>query len=242
LSFFNKEIDFIFHLAAQINLRYSFENPPNDADVNIVGSLNVIQLAKKHNAKLIFASTGGALYSDTLNEPPWNTWANIDPKSPYSLAKHTVERYLKILEVKHVILRLSNVYGPRQNHKGEAGVVSIFINNILDGKDLTIFGDGSQTRDFIYVDDVVEAFIGAVSLHPHNNNRAYNISTGIGTDITTIAHMIIGDMWANRSVVYSDPIPGELKDSILNYNLPNWKPKVSLDEGIKRTVKYFSDI
>jgi UDP-glucose 4-epimerase len=237
-QFCPKKIDFIFHLAAQINLRNSFTDPAADAYTNIIGSLSVIALAKKYNAKLIFASTGGALYSEEASIP-WNIKSKIDPKSPYGLAKHTVERYLNISNVKHTILRLSNVYGPRQNHKGEAGVISIFINNILNNQDLTIFGDGTQQRDFVYVDDVVNAFVMAMY---GRDNCTYNISTNIGTDITTIAQMIVDSMGANKNINYTDAVLGEIKNSILEYNLPNWEPTVSLKDGIVSTIQYFSDI
>jgi UDP-glucose 4-epimerase len=239
------KVDFIFHLAAQINLRNSFVNPSVDAHTNIVGSLNVISLAKQYNAKLIFASTGGALYSEE-SPIPWTIKSKIDPKSPYGLAKHTVERYLNISGVKHTILRLSNVYGPRQNHKGEAGVISIFINNILNNQDLTIFGDGTQQRDFVYVDDVVNAFVIAMGYEYSNTynvaGSTYNIATGIGTDITTIAQIIIDGMGGNKTIQYKEAIPGEIKNSIIRNNLAGWRQTVGLKDGIARTIRYFSDI
>jgi UDP-glucose 4-epimerase len=231
----------IYHLAAQINLRHSIEDPAKDAHINIIGSLNVIEMAKCHNATIMFASTGGALYSPK-SKCPWDTFAKIEPKSPYGLAKYTVERYLRISDVRYMALRLSNVYGPRQSHKGEAGVIAIFINNVLNNEDLTIFGDGRQTRDFIYVDDVVDAFDFGRQLHEHIFQSSYNISTCIGTDINTIADMIVSKMWANRNIIHKPAIPGELKKSVLRYGLQTWKPQVSLDDGISRTIKYFSDI
>jgi UDP-glucose 4-epimerase len=242
---FYPQIDFIFHLAAQINLRNSFVNPSVDAHTNIVGSLNVISLAKQYNARLIFASTGGALYSEE-SPIPWTIKSKIDPKSPYGLAKHTVERYLNISGVKHTILRLSNVYGPRQNHKGEAGVISIFINNILNNQNLTIFGDGTQQRDFVYVDDVVNAFVIAMGYEYSNTYNVaggtYNVATGIGTDITTIAQMIIDGMGSNKTIQYKEAIPGEIKNSIIRNNLAGWRETVDLKGGIARTIRYFSDI
>jgi len=238
---FNK-INFIFHLAAQINLRHSFDDPAKDALTNIIGTLNMAKIAKENNARMIFASTGGALYSEIQNNPPWFTWAGIDPKSPYGLSKYTSEKYLKLLDVDHVSLRLSNVYGPRQNHKGEAGAISIFINNILSNQDITIFGDGKQTRDFIYVDDVVNAFITAMGLHTYYYTKAHNVSTGVGTDINSVADMIVNNMDNKSNVIHIDSIPGELVSSVLHPSLPGWKANVNLEDGIKRTIKYFNDI
>ncbi|MDP2685268.1 MAG: NAD-dependent epimerase/dehydratase family protein [bacterium] len=245
LSAFEEQvIDFVFHLAAQINLRYSFEDPINDARSNVIGSLNIINFAKKCNAKLIFASTGGAIYSPR-SRVPWAIKSKVDPQSPYGLSKYTVERYLKILNINSAVLRLSNVYGPRQNHKGEAGVVAIFINNILENKNLTIFGDGKQKRDFIHVYDVVSAFI--IAMKP-DYNSIYNVSTGVGTDIVNIAQMIIKKMSPTPSgrragsllrIQYDQAIPGELKNSILQFNLPEWQPQILLDDGINKTVQHF---
>lgn len=234
--------EFIFHLAAQINLRHSFTDPANDAHINIVGSLNVISIAKKCDSKVLFASTGGAIYSSKSNTP-WHTTSKINPKSPYGMNKYMVEKYLEMLKVKHSILRLSNVYGPRQNHKGEAGVIAIFINNVLNNEDLTIFGNGKQERDFIYVDDVVNAFMVCMC-EDDRYNRTRNVGTGTGTDITTIAHMILDGMGADKEIRYTKAIPGELKKSILNswwgYQRPGpWRYQVALDDGIARTIKYF---
>lgn len=234
----HKDFDYIYHLAAQINLRDSIKDPVHDAKTNIMGSLNVIELAKEKKAKLIFASTGGAIYSPYASLP-WAEFAEADPQSPYGLAKLTVERYLRISDIPYCILRLSNVFGPRQNSKSEAGVISIFINKALEGSPLTIFGDGQQSRDFIYVSDVVEAFVLA-----QNKVGMFNVSSGEETTVLEIVDLIKSEMGRELQVVHQDAIAGELRTSWLdNMALRScgWKKKVSLTDGIKRTVKYFDN-
>ena len=237
-----QKTDYIFHLAAQINLRESIKNPYKDAKTNILGSIRIIDLAKKCNAKLIFASTGGAIYSPR-DQLPWNENSLALPESPYGIAKLTVENYLRISNIDHCILRLSNVYGPRQNPKSEAGVVSIFINQIINGSNIRIFGNGHQTRDFIYVSDVVNALILAMN---KDMSGIYNVSTNEEHNINEIANLIIDTMWANTSIVLAPAIPGELQRSCLdNQKLKNkgWTPKIKLEEGLSKTIQFFtSDI
>ena len=161
------------------------------------------------------------------------------PKSPYGISKLAAEYYIKASGLQYIIFRLSNVYGPRQNHKGEAGVISIFINNILENKDLLVFGDGKQTRDFIYVDDVVDALMIAIHTHNHLYMSTYNIATGKGTNINTIIQYIKDEMQTDVNVVLAPEIVGELKDSVLVPYFSYWKSKTSLPEGISKTIKYF---
>jgi UDP-glucose 4-epimerase len=232
-----KSFDYIYHLAAQINLRESLKDPVVDAKTNIMGSLNVIELAKKKKAKLIFASTGGAIYSPHASLP-WTEFAEADPQSPYGLAKLTVEKYLKISDIPYCILRLSNVFGPRQNSKSEAGVISIFINKALEGSPLTIFGDGQQSRDFIYVSDVVEAFVLA-----QTKAGMLNVSSGEETTVLEIVELIKNEMGRELQVVHQDAIVGELRTSWLDnmaLRSHGWNKQVSLKDGIKRTVEYFA--
>jgi len=234
-----KNFDYIYHLAAQINLRESIKNPTHDARTNIIGSLNVIELAKRKKAKLIFASTGGAIYSPHANLP-WAEFAEVDPQSPYGLAKLTVEKYLKISNVTNCILRLSNVYGPRQNSKSEAGVISIFINKALEGSPLTIFGDGEQSRDFIYVSDVVNAFILA-----QDKVGMLNVSSGEETTVFEVVGLIRDELGQDLEVVHQCAIAGELRASCLDnmaLRCHGWSKQVPLKDGIKRTVKYFGNL
>ena len=236
--------EFIFHLAAQINLRESFNNPAVDAQTNIVGSLNLIQLAKEYKLKkFIFTSTGGAIY-DVSKALPWSEKMPANPKSPYGLAKLTVEKYLDLSELNHICFRLANVYGPRQNSKGEAGVVSIFIDKALAGENLTIFGDGTQTRDFIYVSDVVSNLILGLD---HDLNNIVNIGTQKETDINTVAQFILEELGLLNKVKinYEPAIPGELKRSciypfeLLVKRLWYKHKDIKIRDGIRQTVSYF---
>ncbi len=249
---FDKERpEFIFHLAAQINLRDSIKDPVADAKTNIIGSLNLIQLAKEHNVRqFIFTSTGGAIYSPNYGTIPWAEHTYADPKSPYGLAKLTIEKYLKISGLEHTCFRLANVYGPRQNSKGEAGVIAIFIDRAINKEDLIIFGDGEQTRDFIYVDDVVHYLVESMK----GLTGVFNLGTAEETSVNTIVEVILEELKSSYEselkvmhdvkVIHKDPIPGELRRSaLLAFELMKKKlwhgTNITLREGIKRTVKYF---
>lgn len=236
--------DFIFHLAAQTNLRRSFEDCALDASTNIIGSINLLKvfprITNSQWAKFIFVSTGGAMYSPD-SPLPWTEQSETNPPSPYGISKLSAEHYVK-LTPNNCIFRLANVYGPRQNNKSEAGVISIFINKIIQEEDITIFGDGHQSRDFVYVDDVVDALL--LGLDPQVNGT-FNVSTGIGVTINKITEMIVDQMWANPKINHVEAVPGEIKHTLLdNSKLKQmgWQPRVSLDVGVARTVNYFSDI
>lgn len=245
LPIFRKyQFDVVFHLAAQINLRESFKNPLKDAEINIIGTLKLIDLACQFGVKhFIFSSTGGAIY-DPEAPQPWTTVSNCKPQSPYGLSKLTIEKYLEIAGrthgLKHTILRYSNVYGPRQNAHGEAGVIAIFINNLLSSKDLKVFGDGEQTRDFVYVSDVVAANMLCMN---STIQGTFNVSTNRGTSVNTIIQNLIElPPFTNPDVVYEKVIPGELKNTVLSYSELNeygWEPLVGLEEGLKRTWNSF---
>ncbi len=235
-----KSVDHVFHLAAQMNVRKSIKNPMEDAKINIIGSLNVInQCAKNNVKKIIFSSTGGAIYSPK-SRLPCNESSIIEPQSPYGLAKFTVENYLRIYknvyDLDFAALRYANVYGPRQNPYGEAGVVSIFINNSIQGKPMKIFGDGKQTRDFVYVDDVVEATLSAIKL-----SGIYNVSTNKETTVNHIAGTI-KSLSGGGEIKHDEEIKGELRRSCLDNSKllkTGWKPKTGLDEGLKKTFEWF---
>lgn len=235
--------DCIIHLAAQINLRQSIKDPANDAIDNIVGSLNIMNYAKDSKAKFIFASTGGAIYSPS--EPlPWNEKTFTQPKSPYGLAKHTVENYLDMYNylygLDYSVLRFSNVYGPRQNAHGEAGVIAIFMEKILNNKSLTVFGDGNQTRDFVYVKDVVQACKLVVE---QNLSGLFNVATNTETSVNDIVNLLKSYTKKQFEVIYTEAIFGELLQSRLSYNylqqMSGWQPEYSLELGIKETIEHF---
>src|SRR3982750_1586541 len=188
--------DVIAHLAAQIDVRHSVADPIHDATINILGTLNVMEALRKSdtNSRVVFSSTGGVLYGDFTTPPNLETFPK-DPESPYAISKLSTEYYLAYYGRVHgkeaVSVRFGNVYGPRQDPHGEAGVVAIFCGRILQGKGLTIYGDGQQTRDYVYVGDVAEAmWCGATKPLPPIgllDARAFNVGTGIGTSVVDLA-------------------------------------------------------
>lgn len=234
------KVDFIFHLAAQINLRRSFDDPVNDASNNILGTLNMIKLAKQHKAKIIFSSTGGAIYSPEA-EIPWTEESSAIPESPYGISKLAAEHYLRVGSPDSVILRLANVYGPRQNPHGEAGVIAIFLDRMLKGEPIKIFGTGFQTRDFVYVDDVVDAFTTAMK---RGMCGIYNVSTNKKTSVNMIAQRLNKLTDTRDLVIESKPaIRGELEHSALDHHKIKtkwgWCPSTSLSDGLNKTVAHY---
>jgi UDP-glucose 4-epimerase len=231
------QFDYVFHLAAQINLRHSIKEPAFDAHTNIVGSLNIIENCVRTGVrKLIFSSTGGAIYSHDA-PLPWTEQSNADPQSPYGLAKLTVEKYLRLFSLPYVALRYSNVYGPRQNSKGEAGVISIFTEKALRNEDIVIFGSGEQTRDFIDVESVVKANLLAMSLE-----GTYNVSSNTQTSVNDIAKMILEKTQSSSRIIHREAVSGELMHTQLSFEKlakEGWQPSVSLEMGIERTIEWF---
>jgi UDP-glucose 4-epimerase len=235
--------DYVFHLAAQANIRKSLENPKEDASINILGSLNIIDNCVKHKVKkIIFSSTGGAIYSKEA-KLPCHEDSEIKPESPYGLAKFSVENYLRIIKniygLDYCILRYSNVYGPRQDAKGEAGVVSIFIDRLLKGEDLLVFGDGEQTRDFIYVKDVVNANVLAME---KNLSDVFNVGTGKGISVNALAKMLLKLTNKKSKIIYGNAIAGELLRNSLDaskLSAKGWKIEYNLEKGLKETYEWF---
>jgi len=242
--FSNNSFEYVYHLAAQINLRKSISDPDIDANINIMGSLNIIKKCLKYKIKkIIFSSTGGAIYSAN-QELPFTEATIAQPSSPYGLSKLTIESYLQIMKNIHGLdfaaLRYSNVYGPRQNAHGEAGVISIFIDKLSRGVNLTINGDGNQTRDFVYVKDVVAANILALEL-----SGVYNVCSNTEISVNTIAQYLQAGInpassSAMPSVIYAPAIPGEMNRCRLSYdklkNQTNWQPLTSFDIGLIETL------
>ena len=230
--------DYVYHLAAQINLRKSIINPRNDAETNIIGSLALIEKCNQYKIKkLIFSSTGGAIYSPN-QDIPFSEDSLVEPSSPYGLSKLTVEKYLQMNQKLHgldyVSLRYSNVYGPRQNPHGEAGVIAIFMNKLLKGEDITIYGDGLQTRDFIHVSDIVKANLLAINL-----SGTYNVSTNVETNVNNIANQLITQINPNAKILYMPQIEGEMARCRLDASKlckENWRPHYSFDIGLKNTI------
>lgn len=246
--------DLICHLAAQIDVRKSVADPAYDSRVNIGGTLNLLEAVRqsgKRSTRFVFSSTGGAVYGD-LVAPPTSEEAPKDPQSPYGTAKLSVEYYMgyyaRVHGLETVALRYSNVYGPRQDPHGEAGVVAIFCNRLLDGTPLTIFGDGKQTRDYVYVGDVARAnllaatrplpAIGALDA------RAFNVGTSVETDVVELARVLREIAGADVEAKHAPERPGEQKRSAVDVRkaqrLLGWQPKVSLRDGLGDTYRYFA--
>lgn len=247
------KFDVIAHLAAQMDVRKSVDDPIFDATTNVVGTLNLLEGIRALGARTltVFASTGGALYGNSA-KPPNHETNPKDPESPYAVSKLSVEYYLayygRVHRSETVALRFGNVYGPRQDPHGEAGVVAIFCGRIGRGEPLTIFGDGLQTRDYVYVGDVARAvFAAATRPLPVGGGidaRAFNIGTGRGTSVIELARLLQSAAASNVPVEFGPHRAGEVQDSFLTctkaHELMGWKPEVTLAEGLKRTYSWFS--
>uniref|UniRef100_A0A832E1U2 NAD-dependent epimerase/dehydratase family protein n=1 Tax=candidate division WWE3 bacterium TaxID=2053526 RepID=A0A832E1U2_UNCKA len=237
----------VFHLAAHIDLRESFRDPAYDAQNNIVGSLNLLELmAEFGTRKIIFSSTGGAIYGEADKIPTPETYFAI-PASPYGISKLAVEHYLsvwrKLHGIEYVALRYANVYGPRQGGKGESGVIAIFAKKMLKGEPIEIFGDGKQTRDYVYVADVVAANLAAEEL---GGSGVFNIGTGIETSVNEIYEKLFQLLKCTIPSSKAPAVKGEILRSVLDYSKAkrelNWEPRVSLGTGLEKTVDYFKKL
>lgn len=234
----------VFHFAAQMNLRRSLEDPIFDAENNVLGSLNVLECARESGAKrFIFSSSGGGISGESSQIPISESFPPA-PTSPYGLTKLMTERYLEMWErlygLKYVALRYANVYGPRQNVKAEAGVIAIFAEKLLREELPTINGDGRQTRDYVYVDDVVRANLAALN---SDANGVFNVGTGVETSVNELFERIRHLLGVNISAVRAPAIKGEALRSALDIGNAKeglgWEPRVSLEEGIAATVEFF---
>ena len=231
------------HHAAQISVSQSVADPVMDAEVNVTGTLRLIELSRRYGVeKFIFSSSGGSIYGEPVSSP-CDEAHPVNPLSPYALSKHVGEEYLNLYHhtyrLNHVILRYGNVYGPRQDPHGEAGVVAIFARAMLEGKQPRIYGTGEQERDFVYVEDVVDANILAME----ECQGEYNIGTGKGTSVSRIFELLKGIIRYRSGPGYGPARPGEVfkisLDSAKFERGFGWTPKVSLEEGLSRTVDYF---
>jgi len=246
-SIIQKEsIKVISHHAAQISVSDSVKNPVKDAESNIIGTLQLLQNAVEYGVnKFIFASTGGAIYGEQDYFPAREDHPQ-KPTSPYGLSKLSVEGYLKFYKeqygLKSIIFRYGNVFGPRQNPNGEAGVVAIFNNRLLKGQAPIINGDGEQTRDYIFVRDVVNANLLALKL---NGSDTFNVGTGQETSVNELTHLILEVAESNIDVQISKKNNFEQRRSCLDYEKLrgslNWSPKVSLKEGLSETFIFFKN-
>lgn len=238
--------DVVNHHAAQMDVRRSVADPMYDASVNIVGMLSLLESCVKTGVKkVVFASSGGAIYGEQDYFPADEMHATR-PISPYGAAKLAGEQYLfyykAAYELGSVSLRYANVYGPRQNPEGEAGVVAIFASKMLEGKQPIINGDGRQTRDYVYIGDVVRANILALE---YDGSGVFNIGTGIETDVNTLFRELKRAIDSPATEQHGPAKKGEQLRSVLNAEritkMLGWKPTVPLEEGFRKTVEYFRD-
>lgn len=236
----------VFHLAAQADVRVSVERPVFDAEVNVIGSLNVIEGARRGGArKVVFASSGGTIYGepDPADLPVKESHPQ-QPVSPYGVAKKVVTDYLVTYRSLHDLefssLALANVYGPRQDPHGEAGVVAIFAGRLLAGEACTIFGDGRQTRDFVYVDDVVDAFVRAAD---RGSGLLCNIGTGRETSVNDLYAAMAGAAGVDVAPTYAPARTGELARSALDPTRAGihlgWEPWTDVADGVAEVLRFF---
>jgi len=237
--------DYVFHEAAQVSVVESVRDPVFTEEVNVIGTLNILRALLEGHGKLIFASSA-AVYGDNPNLPLKET-ERPRPLSPYGVTKWSAEEYLRVFHELYglpvVALRYFNVFGPRQGFNQYAGVISIFINRALAGEPLVIFGDGKQTRDFIYVKDVVKANV-LVAESRKANGRVFNVATGRQTSILELATKIIEITGANTSIIFDKPRPGDIRHSLADISKIRklgFEPEWSLEEGLKKTVEWYAD-
>jgi len=236
----------IFHLAAQMDVRRSVADPGFDAQVNVVGFLNLMEAGREAGLRrVIFASTGGAIYGEQQRFPCGENHP-LRPVSPYGIAKLATEKYLFFYRAQYGIdylaLRYANVYGPRQDPHGEAGVVAIFCGRILEGRPVTIFGDGEQSRDYVFVGDVARANLAALD---RKVSGAFNVGTGVETSVNRLYGALAAIAGTSRLPEYGPPRPGEQRRSVISSaraaRALRWRPAVALDDGLSQTLRFFRE-
>jgi UDP-glucose 4-epimerase len=226
-----------FHLAAQADVRVAVERPDHDAEINVLGTINVLEAARRHGTQVVFASTGGAIYGECDGPAPED--APRRPFSPYGVSKLAAEEYLaaynRLYRTSHVSLRYGNVYGPRQDPHGEAGVVAIFFGRFAEGERPRIFGDGSQTRDYVYAGDVARATLAAVG----KEGGVFNVGTGIETSVLELYKLCRRVAGSELEAEHADARLGELQRSFLAVSRAErelgWRPEMGLEDGLRRT-------
>lgn len=242
--FETEQFDVVNHHAAQMDVRRSVADPAFDATTNIIGTINLLQNSVKYGVKkFMFASTGGAIYGEQ-DYFPADEQHNTQPKSPYGISKLAVEKYLYFYKseygLNYTILRYANIYGPRQNPFGEAGVVAIFSTKLLKGEQPVINGHGNQTRDYVFIGDVVKANLLALS---DEASDIYNVGTGIETDVNELFHLLNKITEAGKEEKHGPPAAGEqLRSVITSHKLMNkfgWKPSTKFEDGLVHTVDFF---
>lgn len=244
--FARERFEILVHLAAQMDVRKSVADPQFDAEVNVLGFLNLMQAGLENGLqKVVFSSTGGAIYGEPVYVPQDEAHPLL-PLSPYGITKLTTEKYLYYYQQQYgidfVALRYANVYGPRQNPHGEAGVVAIFSQRLLRGEEPVINGDGEQTRDYVYVGDVVRANVAAMR---YPGSGTFNVGTGVETSVNELFRIIRDHANPQVEERHGPGKPGEQRRSVLSYSMTErelgWKPEIRLQEGLRRTVEWFAE-
>lgn len=238
--FQNNSIKYVIHLAAQVSVPHSMRDPINDANENIIASLNVFELSKKYNIKKIIVSSSAAVYG-VPKYLPIDENHTVNPISYYGLSKITMEKYIELYNIDYIICRFSNVYGPRQTPHGEAGVVSIFIDNFINNKEINIFGNGKQTRDFIYVKDIAKIFLELINKNV--SRQILNISTNSAITINNLFENVVKISNKNIKANYLDVREGDIEHSILdNKKLLSLIDIdfIDIKKGLEDTFKYFN--
>ena len=229
-----------FHLAAQADVGTSVERPEFDAEVNVLGTLRVLEAARRHETQVVFSSTGGALYGEC--ERPAREDDPREPLAPYGTSKLAGEEYLatwnRLHGAQHVSLRFANAFGPRQLAKLEGGVVAIFMDRLLAGERVRIFGDGTQTRDFVFVGDIVESMLAAAG----HDGGVYNIGTGVETSVNELYDVCRRIAGSDAEPEYAPPRPGDLYRSFLDPSRAGedlgWRPQRTLEDGLRETWEW----
>ena len=241
--------DTLYHLAAQMDVRKSVADPRYDADVNVGGMLNLLEAGRHHGLKrVVFSSTGGAIYGEPeiVPQPESHT---LQPLSPYGITKLCTEKYLFFYKETHgiefVALRYGNVYGPRQNPHGEAGVVAIFSERMLDGVQPVINGDGLQTRVYVYVLDVVQANMLALQHLQGGSSGIFNVGTGVETSVVQLFSVLRDELAPEMPLNYGPGKAGEQQRSVLDFSYSKqvlgWSPSVTVTDGLQQTARWFKE-
>lgn len=236
----------VIHQAAQVSVEFSSRQPLTDCEINTLGTLNILKLCAKYKvSKFVYASSA-AVYG-IAKEVPVTEAHSVLPISFYGLSKYSAEQYIHLYQqlygLNYTILRYSNVYGMRQNMHSEAGVVSIFVNKAIKGQQLTVYGDGSQTRDFVFVRDIAKANIQAVT---YLGNETFNISTNKPVPLNELIAVLQQSLSRPLEIIYTDPRAGDIKDSYLSFEkakqLLNWEPQIPFETGINETLEYYRNL